>query len=218
MNYLISNIQNIDLPETESLRVHILGMGEAGGSREEEMRHFLDGQGADADSFAIFLAAYGSSRTLHLADRIYGSRQFYPDLRYELHLPEGEIECEDALLLISAASHDCLLHRILAVYAAEDTPRRLLAQQIGHLSAQLDAIAAAENPVRPQSSVPAKLAQDMHLSETMRLQLGQLLMYCRAAGTDAETTLRQLYEEGRLPCRDKKEGKRILDELSRKLV
>lgn len=75
MNYLISNIQNIDLPETESLRVHILGMGEAGGSREEEMRHFLDGQGADADSFAIFLAAYGSSRTLHLADRIYGSRQ-----------------------------------------------------------------------------------------------------------------------------------------------
>ena len=60
------------------------------------------------------------------------------------------------------------------------------------------------------------LAEDLHCSVTMRAELTQLLTYWRLAGFDAETVIDGYYKQGILPCKDKRAGRRLLDELQNK--
>ncbi len=63
-----------------------------------------------------------------------------------------------------------------------------------------------------------QLGRDLHCSKTMEHTLDQLLRYAALTGVDAEAAVRRLYEERRLPCKDKREGKQCFEELKRQLL
>ncbi len=63
-----------------------------------------------------------------------------------------------------------------------------------------------------------QLGRDLHCSKTMEHTLEQLLRYAALTGVDAEMAVRRLYEERRLPCKDKREGKQCFEELKRQLL
>ena len=62
-----------------------------------------------------------------------------------------------------------------------------------------------------------QLGEELRCSTVMRGELRQLLFYWKLTGTDYETVLEDYRRQGSLPVRDKREGKRILDELKARL-
>lgn len=61
-----------------------------------------------------------------------------------------------------------------------------------------------------------KLGADMHCSKTMEHTLRQYLRY--AVLTEAEEVIEGMYREHRLPCKDKREGKRCFEILKQRLL
>lgn len=59
----------------------------------------------------------------------------------------------------------------------------------------------------------AVLGEQLHCSVVMRGELEQLLWYWKLTGVDYEGIVSDFCREGRLPAKDKREGKKILDEL-----
>lgn len=62
------------------------------------------------------------------------------------------------------------------------------------------------------------LSADMRCSVTMQNRLRQLIRYAQLTGTDYRAVTGALYEAGLLPVKNKNDGKRILDELAKKLI
>lgn len=62
-----------------------------------------------------------------------------------------------------------------------------------------------------------KLCRDLHCSKVMGDSLRQHLRYWTLTGTDYMTVIDEMYGEGRLPCRAKREGKLCFEELKRRL-
>lgn len=73
-----------------------------------------------------------------------------------------------------------------------------------------------EDPICEWSIDENQLAEDLHCSVTMKAELMQLLKYWRLTGFDAASLLQRYYEQELLPCKDKKVGRRLLDELQNK--
>lgn len=63
-----------------------------------------------------------------------------------------------------------------------------------------------------------QLCEDLHCSKVMENQVRQLIKYLSLEGTDYMTYINKLYDEGRLPAHDKKNGKVCLDEIKRELL
>jgi hypothetical protein len=63
-----------------------------------------------------------------------------------------------------------------------------------------------------------KLAEELHCSVTMTAELTQLLFYCRLTGRNAVGLLARYRSEGKLPAKDKREGKKLLEELKANLL
>lgn len=63
-----------------------------------------------------------------------------------------------------------------------------------------------------------KLCQDMHCSKTMSESLRQYIRYCILADVDYVSVLEEMYESGKLPCKDKREGKQCFEELKERLL
>lgn len=63
-----------------------------------------------------------------------------------------------------------------------------------------------------------KLCRDFCCSQTMKSALCQYLRYCALAGLDYRAAAETMYRDGRLPCRDKREGKLRLEEFKRQLL
>ena len=63
-----------------------------------------------------------------------------------------------------------------------------------------------------------RLCTELHCSQTMRAAVEQCVRYWTLAGVDYQKTLRQMRENGLLPCRDKREGKQRFEELRRQLL
>lgn len=63
-----------------------------------------------------------------------------------------------------------------------------------------------------------QLCKDLHCSKVMENQVRQLIKYLSLEGTDYMTYINRLYDEGRLPAHDKKNGKVCLDEIKRELL
>lgn len=61
-----------------------------------------------------------------------------------------------------------------------------------------------------------RLAEDLHCSVAMRVELTQLLTYWRLTGVDAGAVTDEYYARGMLPCKNKRAGRRLLDELQNK--
>ncbi len=58
-----------------------------------------------------------------------------------------------------------------------------------------------------------KLIEDLHCSVTMEHELKQLLHYSALAGREPKTQIKRDYDQGILPCPDKREGKKYLEKL-----
>ncbi len=61
------------------------------------------------------------------------------------------------------------------------------------------------------------VADDLCCSETMRFELKQCLKYASLCGVDVEGILRSMYENGDLPCPDRRAGKKRLLELKNRV-
>lgn len=61
------------------------------------------------------------------------------------------------------------------------------------------------------------LCADLHCSRTMRDALRQHIHYWELAGREYDSVIRDMYREGMLPCRDKREGKSCFEEIKRRL-
>ena len=62
-------------------------------------------------------------------------------------------------------------------------------------------------------SIQDRLIEDLHASFTMQHQIHQLLRYADIAGIDFEKILTKLYDDDKLPCRDKRQGLKVLEEV-----
>lgn len=62
------------------------------------------------------------------------------------------------------------------------------------------------------------LATTLHCSKTMRASLRQYMLYCALAGTDYRAVVEDFFREKAPVCKDRREGKRYLEELRRKLL
>lgn len=69
-----------------------------------------------------------------------------------------------------------------------------------------------------KDSIMEKLCTDLHCSAVMRSLVQQYFRYCELSGIDIAAVIRGMYEDGRLPCRDKREGKVRFEELKRELL
>lgn len=63
-----------------------------------------------------------------------------------------------------------------------------------------------------------KLCDELRCSKVMELSLKQYLKYCMLAEIDYNMAVKAMYQEGSLPCHDKREGKKRLEELKRRLL
>lgn len=59
----------------------------------------------------------------------------------------------------------------------------------------------------------ARLGEELHCSVVMRGELEQLLWYWKLTHVDYDGMIADIRRQGRVPARDKREGKKILDEL-----
>lgn len=62
-----------------------------------------------------------------------------------------------------------------------------------------------------------QIGESLHCSVVMQAELFQLLLYWKLTDTDYEAIFENYRRQGRLPAKDKREGKKILDELKGKL-
>lgn len=62
------------------------------------------------------------------------------------------------------------------------------------------------------------LCRDMHCSKTMAAALRQCIYYGILSGRDIAKLRKEMYREGFLPCRDKREGKLCLEEFKRRIL
>lgn len=65
---------------------------------------------------------------------------------------------------------------------------------------------------------PEQLYLDLHCSRTMQESVRQHLRYAVLSGADYMTVLEKMYREGKLPCKDKREGKKRFEELKQRLL
>lgn len=63
-----------------------------------------------------------------------------------------------------------------------------------------------------------QLCLDLHCSKVMADTVRQYLCYCALADVDYASVLEDMYRTGKLPCKDKREGKKCLEELKKRLL
>lgn len=62
-----------------------------------------------------------------------------------------------------------------------------------------------------------QLCADMHCSMSMEHSVRQQIRYLALAGMDGKAAVQEMYTQGRLPCRDKREGKQCFEEFKNRL-
>lgn len=63
-----------------------------------------------------------------------------------------------------------------------------------------------------------RLCEDMHCSKAMSLSVSQYIRYCILSDIDFVSVIEDMYQEGKLPCKDRKEGKIRFEELKKRLL
>ena len=71
---------------------------------------------------------------------------------------------------------------------------------------------------RPTQAAYEKLCLALHCSSTMAGALRQHLRYCALSGVDYGSVVEEMYREGKLSCKDKREGKQCFEELKKRLL
>ena len=95
------------------------------------------------------------------------------------------------------------------------TPQDVSALMENSLSAilsYLDALPDAADE-EPSLSLFPQLSRDLHCSVSMQHMLRQYLHYAELTGCPYQESIARMYEDGLLPCKDRKEGKKILEQI-----
>ncbi len=102
--------------------------------------------------------------------------------------------------------------------------RQLMETHTERICAFLNPIAATAGQISDSWDAPqteaevSRLCADMHCSKAMTDALRQYIRYAVLTGNDYQAVVRRMYELGRLPCKDKRDGKRCLEELKQHLM
>lgn len=104
-----------------------------------------------------------------------------------------------------------------------DMVKAIMADATGVIVQYVDDFVEVEGKVEAlSSSLDAtyvnQLCADLHCSKSMENQVEQLIKYLSLEGTDYKTYIDGLYQEGRIPTHDKKNGKVCLDEIKGALL
>ena len=104
-----------------------------------------------------------------------------------------------------------------------DMVKTIMADATGVIVQYVDDFVEVEGKVEALSrSLDAtyvnQLCADLHCSKSMENQVEQLIKYLSLEGTDYKTYIDGLYQEGRIPTHDKKNGKVCLDEIKGALL
>ena len=102
-----------------------------------------------------------------------------------------------------------------------DFIKGLMAEAVDEIASYVDMfVADTHDMCRAEESTQFtnQLCKDLHCSKVMENQVRQLINYLSLEGTDYMTYINKLYNEGRLPAHDKKNGKVCLDEIKRELL
>lgn len=83
---------------------------------------------------------------------------------------------------------------------------------------QRESVADEKEQKREAQDEAKRLGEALHCSVTMQAELSQLLLYWKLTGADYDKLFEAYREQGRLPAKDKREGKRILEELKARLL
>ena len=67
-------------------------------------------------------------------------------------------------------------------------------------------------------SITDTLCRDLHCSQVMAASVRQHIRYCILSGIDYQAVIKEMYNEQKLPCRDKREGKLRFEELQKRLL
>ncbi len=105
-----------------------------------------------------------------------------------------------------------------------DFIKGLMAEAVDEIASYVDMLvtdafdklnSGKNNSIQQQAN---QLCKDLHCSKVMENQVRQLIRYLSLEGTDYMTYIGKLYDEGKLPAHDKKNGKVCLDEIKRELL
>lgn len=102
-----------------------------------------------------------------------------------------------------------------------DFIKKLMAEAVDEIASYVDMfVTDTHDMCRAEESTQFtnQLCKDLHCSKVMENQVRQLIKYLSLEGTDYMTYINRLYDEGRLPAHDKKNGKVCLDEIKRELL
>ena len=69
-----------------------------------------------------------------------------------------------------------------------------------------------------ETGMVAQLCEDLHCSAVMKASVEQLCRYWKLSGIDYVSYISDMYAQGLLPCKDKREGKRRMDEFRKELL
>lgn len=93
---------------------------------------------------------------------------------------------------------------------------RTILDYISAVKTFCDAQAGEDRILDPDGErVLDKFQEDIHCSETMKIRLRQLVAYMELAGIPWKVYIKEFYDMKRVPCRDRKNGKQILERLKK---
>lgn len=125
---------------------------------------------------------------------------------------EGRAQSEDGM----SPPENISSRRILALMRQQEDRLSAYVERLERILREEDAGRAELSP--PGQSWLARLGEDLHCSQAMRGQLRRLLWYQELSGGNYEAVISEMYGEGKLPCKDKREGKTCFEELKRRFL
>ena len=165
-------------------------------------------------------------------------RRFYPDILFDSGAEEMSIttsdkvvtDVEDGMLydMESSLVCDAVLKVIppsnLAIYKVvsdsgdkfptKNEVTKLIRDHIGEIK-KIAELLTAKGDSKGYEFLPEGIFEEMRLTQYMRNELKDLEHYCAAAGREEEllALIEKMRREDRLPAKDKKAGREVLDEI-----
>ncbi len=129
---------------------------------------------------------------------------------------ESSLVCEAVLKVIPPSS--LAIYKVVSDNGGDFPSKNEITQMIG---CHMDEIRKIAEMLTSQSGnesygfLPDDVFDEMHLTQYMRNELKDIEHYCSVSGKEADLLdlLEKMREEGKLPAKDKKTGREVLDEI-----
>ena len=129
---------------------------------------------------------------------------------------ESSLVCEAVLKVIPPSS--LAIYKVVSDNGGDFPSKNEITQMIG---CHMDEIRKISEMLTSQSGnesygfLPDDVFDEMHLTQYMRNELKDIEHYCSVSGKEADLLdlLEKMREEGKLPAKDKKTGREVLDEI-----